>query len=129
MSINLIMAADNEGGIGYKGKLPWQDPEDLKWFKRLTMDGIVVVGRNTFLELPELKDREVRPVSKDEGYWNLHQALTVNPENKEVWVAGGAMLYETAMPFIHRFYISRIPGIFDVDTHASFPLPWIPKST
>lgn len=119
------MAADNEGGIGLNGILPWKNPEDLKWFKELTMDGIVVVGRNTYNELPELKGREVRPVSNSEGYWDLHQALTVNPDNKEVWVAGGAMLYKTAMPFIHRFFISRIPMTHDCDTRSSFPLPWL----
>jgi dihydrofolate reductase len=44
----MILAIDLEGGIGKDGTLPWYYPEDLKRFKMLTKDDIVVMGRNTW---------------------------------------------------------------------------------
>lgn len=53
MKITAILAMTNEGIIGKNNSLPWNIPEDLKRFKELTTDQVVVMGRNTFFSLPE----------------------------------------------------------------------------
>jgi len=50
---SLIVASTPEGGIGYKNKLPWHIPEDLKHFKRTTTGHVVVMGYHTWLSLNE----------------------------------------------------------------------------
>ena len=51
--MKLILACDLNGGIGYKNKLPWYIPLDLKRFKNLTQNGVVVMGRKTWESLPK----------------------------------------------------------------------------
>ena len=53
----LIVAMDPNYGIGYKGKIPWYFPQDLKHFRLQTLDKTIVVGRKTAEGLPYLKRR------------------------------------------------------------------------
>ena len=43
-----IWAQDENGVIGKEGVLPWHLPNDLKFFKEVTLDQTIVMGRNTF---------------------------------------------------------------------------------
>ena len=47
-----VVAVSQNGVIGRKGDLPWKLPEDLKWFKKITMGGTVIMGRKTWQSLP-----------------------------------------------------------------------------
>ena len=47
MDIHLIWAQDLNGGIGKDGKLPWHISEDLKNFKKLTIDSPIIMGKKT----------------------------------------------------------------------------------
>ena len=50
--INMILAVDELGGIGYKNGLPWPKiKEDLEWFKQLTEENVVVMGSTTWKSL------------------------------------------------------------------------------
>ena len=46
--INLIVATDRNGLIGNKGTIPWKIPNDLKYFKDITIDSTVIMGRKTY---------------------------------------------------------------------------------
>ena len=50
--ISMIVAMDANRVIGYKNKLPWYIPDDLKNFKQLTSNNVVVMGRKTYESLP-----------------------------------------------------------------------------
>ena len=50
--ISAIVAVDNNWGIGYNGKLLERIPEDLKYFKELTNNNVIVMGRKTWNSLP-----------------------------------------------------------------------------
>ena len=52
MKIHLIWAQDNNGGIGQANQLPWKISEDLKHFKKLTLNSTVIMGRKTWDSLP-----------------------------------------------------------------------------
>src|SRR5262245_55174192 len=47
-SITIVVAADESGGIGIHGQLPWHLPADLKRFKALTMGKPIIMGRRTW---------------------------------------------------------------------------------
>ena len=57
--LTLIAARARNGAIGKDGTLPWHIPEDLKFFKRETLGGAIIMGRRTWESLPfrPLKDR------------------------------------------------------------------------
>ncbi|MBA4490065.1 dihydrofolate reductase [Paracoccus sp. S1E-3] len=57
--LTLIAARARNGAIGKDGTLPWHVPEDLKFFKRETLGGALIMGRRTWESLPfrPLKDR------------------------------------------------------------------------
>ena len=57
--INFITACDNKGGIGKNGSLPWNIPNEMKYFQSVTMGNIVVMGRTTYFSIPE----KFRPLS------------------------------------------------------------------
>lgn len=50
--IKIIVACDENNGIGFNGKLPWHYPEDLKHFKELTYGNTIIAGRKTLDNLP-----------------------------------------------------------------------------
>jgi len=50
--IKIIAACDENNGIGFQGKLPWNYPEDLKHFKELTYGNTIIMGRKTMDNLP-----------------------------------------------------------------------------
>lgn len=52
MEIHLIWAQDYNGGIGKNGQLPWHVPEDLKNFKKITVNSTIIMGRKTWDSLP-----------------------------------------------------------------------------
>ncbi len=68
--------------IGREGRIPWHLPEDFRWFKQLTLDGVVVMGSKTFLSLG-------RPLAR-----RTHVVLTRNPaalvaQCSSLWEDGG----------------------------------------
>ena len=48
MQIKAIAAMSLNRAIGYQGRIPWYLPEDFKWFKKITMGNILLMGRKTF---------------------------------------------------------------------------------
>ena len=49
---NVIVAHDNKNGIGLNNKLPWYLQKDMNMFKDMTMNNVVIMGKNTWLSLP-----------------------------------------------------------------------------
>ena len=59
MTVNLIVAVSKNGFIGKNGSLPWQISEDLKRFRKITSNSVVIMGKNTFLSIGKpLPNRE-----------------------------------------------------------------------
>ncbi len=126
MIVNLIMAADDAGGIGISGGIPWSDPEDLKWFREMTMGGIVVIGYATAMGCPDLPGRKVHIMSRNSTPEQVMKKMEpMTEDGSQLWIAGGRKTYEMWLPYVDRFFISHIKGKFGVDTYAGFPLPWI----
>lgn len=133
--IHLIVCTGEGGEIGKNNDMPWGRglPEDLKYFKRVTNGYDVIMGRKTFdsiltslgKPLPERKNI-VLTRDKDFHYEGVHVYHTIeeflNEIKKEtnVFVIGGASIYQQFLPFADSLYITKIHEAFDADTY--FPL-------
>ena len=103
MDIHLIWAQDENGGIGINGNLPWHISEDLKNFKSITNNSIIIMGRKTWDSLPfkPLPNRRNIVFSKNvqcntETFSNFDDCLNqLNSENIEkVFIIGGRSIYK-----------------------------------
>ena len=104
--LNIIMAVSEDGCIGVNGKLPWNIPEELRLFKRLTTDSTLIMGRKTFESLPKkLTDREIVVLTKQADYGdgsvlvsdNIHSAVEkARGLGKPIFIAGGVEVYKLA---------------------------------
>lgn len=142
-SVNLIwaQARDNEGrdgAIGFQGGIPWHLSEDMKRFKELTVSHPVIMGRKTWESLnPKyrpLRNRDNFVVSHDLRYQapgatvvpNMDVALDLarqeaipddGLDRSEIWVIGGARLFQYALPLANRIYLTQIGARVDADTY------------
>ena len=82
--VELILACDSRGGIGFQNKIPWKIKDDLNLFKIKTMDSELICGSKTFESLPALEGRRVYKLSKKEGL-TIEKVLTqININNKTI---------------------------------------------
>lgn len=123
MTITLIMAADDNGAIGYKGGLPWpKDTCDMLSFIRHTYGKKCLMSESVFDSIASrISHRGITIVTRDID-WEMYGSSA-----QEYMLLGGAKVYESALPFVTEFVIHRINGKYKADTYTPFPLPWIKK--
>jgi dihydrofolate reductase len=133
--ISMILAMDLEGGIGKDGTLPWHYSEDLKRFKTLTKDSVVVMGKKTWNDpkFPKpLKDRLTFVFARDRDTviepQHIDGILECDPIEmpriiaslkdigKPVWVIGGATLYNEMLPYVDKVHLTLINNTHQCDT-------------
>ena len=130
--IRAIMATDDLGGISKNGSMPWpKNSSDLQWFKKNTMNSVVIMGRLTWIDpfMPSpLKGRiNVLVTSQDkEVYIGADEylsgdiltrvlSLANKYKDKDIYVIGGAEILNQLFELIEEFYLTRIYGNFDCD--------------
>jgi dihydrofolate reductase len=123
--LSLIVAVAENGVIGRGGTLPWHISADLKRFKQLTMGHAIIMGRKTWESLGRpLPGRRSIVVSRNPHFsaagaavvTSLDAALQLAADDSEVFVIGGASLYEEALSKADRLYITRVLANVDGDT-------------
>lgn len=144
MKIFAIAALDESRVIGNEGKLPWHIPEDLKRFSGLTKGHTVLMGRKTYVSIPEKvrplpgrlnlvctksseiltaivpeKNAEVRVVADLEYFFrNTFPTLNSSTLRGEIlWVLGGSEIYEKSLPFLDGLEITRVKGQHEGDVY------------
>lgn len=118
---SLIVARGQRGEIGKDNQLLWHLPNDLAFFKRMTMDKTIIMGRRTFESLPGVlpKRRHVVLTSsalehpKVEVVHTLEEALAY----EDAFCIGGGKLYEQMLPYCDRLYITEVAANFEADTY------------
>ena len=117
MKIHLIWAQDKNGGIGYKGQLPWHIPEDLQNFKKLTLNSTILMGRKTWESLPIKplpKRRNIVLTRKKnlevESYQSIDECLTklTNDNTDELFIIGGSTIYNSFIDKADELHITLI---------------------
>lgn len=117
MSISIIAAVARNRAIGHNNKLLYWLPNDLKRFKALTTGHTIIMGRRTFESLPKgaLPNRRNVVLSRSDSefpgcdkYSSLEEALNNCKEDEDVFIIGGASVYEQAMKFADRLLLTEI---------------------
>lgn len=124
--VTIIVAADEQGGIGRNGGLPWHLPEDLRRFKALTLGKPIVMGRRTWDSIGRpLPGRRSLVISRQPGFAadgaevfdSLEAALRAVADAPEACVIGGAEIYRQALPYAEVIHLTRVHAAVDADTH------------
>jgi dihydrofolate reductase len=128
--VGLVWAQAHDRVIGRSGVMPWHLPEDLRHFRQTTAGATVVMGRTTWLSLPErfrpLPGRRNIVLSRQEGFTapgaevsrSLRGALADVAPTERVWVIGGGQVYAAALPLADRLVVTEIDAAVDGDTRA-----------
>lgn len=125
--INLIWGQDINGVIGKNGYIPWHLPEDMFFFRSMTLGKTVVMGRKTWESLPikPLSDRENIVLSRSVVdlpgaivFKSVSDILRQYKVEDEIWVIGGSEIYEAFMPYAHKLIITRVYLDTDGDCYA-----------
>jgi dihydrofolate reductase len=125
-----IVAVDSNWGIGYKGKLLQRIPEDMKNFKQMTLEKVVIMGRETFESLPgmePLKDRINIVLSKKasvdsekvilcRSMEELLEELKKYPDD-DIFVIGGESIYRQLLPYCSEAYVTKIDNAYEADKY------------
>lgn len=115
--ISIIAAVAANRAIGNDNKLIYWLPDDQKRFKALTTGHTIIMGRRTFESLPKgaLPNRRNIVLSRTQTefpgcdtYASLEEALHHCDENEDIYIIGGASVYEQAMPLAHRLYLTEV---------------------
>ena len=115
--ISAIVAVNNDWGIGYNGDLLEHIPEDLKYFKALTIGHAVVMGSKTWDSLPKkpLPDRTNIIISHEGNLLLENGAIRLKLEDlnldyfeTDVFIIGGGSIYQQLLPFCDRVYVTKI---------------------
>jgi dihydrofolate reductase len=124
--VTLVVARARDGAIGRGNTLPWHLPEDLKHFKATTLGHPIVMGRRTFESIGRpLPGRRTIVVTTApdwqhpgcERAGSLDEAIGLCAGATEVFVVGGARLFEAALPRADRLVVTEIDlEVPDADT-------------
>lgn len=123
--VYLVAALASNGVIGACGKLPWQLPEDLQHFKKLTLGHPVIMGRRTWESLGKpLPGRENIVISRKAGFeapgasiaQSLSGAIALCAGEPVAFVIGGAEIYAAALPLADGLVLTEIDRDYEGDT-------------
>lgn len=126
--ISIIAAAAKNGVIGAGGKIPWNIPEDMAYFRRITSGGAVIMGRRTYEDIGRpLPDRYNIVVSEKmktapEGTVLAHSLAeavesAVRSGLENIFLCGGAAVYREGLAIADRIYLTVLDDEYDGDVY------------
>ena len=134
MKVSLIVAVSRNGVIGLNNQLPWHLPEDLKYFKSVTMGKPLIMGRKTFDSIGRPLPGRTNIVITRDPEWHaegvqiaqtLLQAMTLarlacaDAQAEEIMVIGGEQIYRMCLEKADRLYLTQVDA--EVEGDAFFP--------
>ncbi len=133
MILSHIVAASENNVIGSNNSLPWNIPEDMKFFREKTKGHIVIMGRKTFESMGKpLPNRLNIVITRQTGYTiegakvvsSLSDAIHIAKEETpnwgdEVFIIGGGEIYRESLPLVDLVYLTRIHA--QVEGDAKYP--------
>ena len=134
MRISLIVALSQNHVIGRNNNLPWYLPNDLKYFKQVTMGLPIIMGRKTFESIGKPLPGRTNIVITRNAQWNadgvrvvasieegikLAEAISEIDGRDELMVIGGDQIYRLALPLVDRLYLTEVHA--HVEGDAYFP--------
>ena len=130
MILSLLVAAAENDVIGKDNQLPWHLPNDLKYFKNLTWGMPILMGRKTFDSIGKpLPGRKSIVITRNKDWKHDHVAvvhsvdeaiaLAKQDDIKEIFVIGGAEIFNSSFDKADRIYLTRVHQ--EVDGDVFFP--------
>jgi len=130
LNISIVVAIAKNGVIGQDCEIPWNLPNDLRYFNKLTKDHTVIVGRKTHQSITKrldhsLKNRRTIVITRQQNFpvpkehhvvTSWKEALKKVRGKKEIFVIGGAEIYSLAIPYAKRMYITKVHAHCNGDT-------------
>lgn len=118
--IGMIVAYDENRAIGFENKLLWSSSEDLQHFKETTSGSVVVMGRKTFESIGRPLPNRVNVVLTRDTEFKADGCVVHSPdvidrnflnnisEGKDVWVIGGADIYQQCLDHVDKVVVSVV---------------------
>ena len=130
--IKAIMAVDDNGGISKGSSMPWpKNSNDLKWFKKNTLNQVIVMGSKTwedpFMPTPLINRKNILITAKDNSYYPgadlylkgdiINSILNLEKKflDKDIYIIGGPDIIKQTFDLFKEFYLTRIYGNFNCD--------------
>lgn len=128
--ITAVVAMTPAGVIGRDGDMPWRLRSDLQRFKKMTMGGVLVMGRKTFESIGRpLPGRRTIVLSRQADWSFDGVELAKSPETAlklggagPIFVVGGAEIYRQLLPFCKQIFLTRVLSGVTGDTHLQLDL-------
>ena len=126
--ISIIVAMSENSVIGLNNQLPWHISEDLKNFKKTTLNHCVIMGRKTYESIGKpLKDRRNIVISRSKSLLidgvevvnSLDKAISIVDDSSEIFIIGGEQIYTISLPIATHLYVTKVNGDYNGD--AFFP--------
>lgn len=133
MIVSAIVAATENGVIGKGNEIPWYLSGDFKYFKKTTMNHHIIMGRNTYKSIGKPLPKRTNVVLTRDPFYvvqdclmahSIQEALELAYDNgeTEAFIIGGGAVYEQAMPFLDKIYLTVVHTTLEGDTFFP-PLP------
>ena len=139
MNIKMIVAMDRERAIGKAGKIPWHLKADIDHFASTTTGKVVVMGRKTYQSLPNrfrpLPERQNIVLTRSLSLLapgcevlNTLQEVLQRSMTREVWVMGGAEIYQAFLPYSRCIMVTHVGTRIGGDIFfPAVPGHWAPR--
>ena len=134
MKIALIVAASQNNVIGLDNQLPWHLPEDLQYFKAVTMGKPILMGRKTYDSIGRPLPGRTNIVLTRDANWSTEGIVVVNDLDSaiaasekaclaadidELMIIGGEQIYRKFLPVADKLYLTKVEAVVEGD--AYFP--------
>lgn len=113
--INMIVCKNNFDYIGKDNKMLYHIPKDLAFFKRKTVNHVIIMGRKTFESLPDmLPNREHWVITRDSSFNkarsfnSIDDVLEAIDPNVDYYIIGGGEIYKQFMPYADCLYVTEV---------------------
>lgn len=112
----IIVAISNDFVIGKDGKIPWDNREDLQYFKKVTMNHPIIMGRKTYESIGRALPGRVNIVLtrnkdytlEDKSILIINSVDDIPMYDTDVFIIGGSEIYKIFQPMVTEMYITRM---------------------
>jgi dihydrofolate reductase len=122
-----IVAASENNVIGLNNNLPWNLPNDFKYFKNKTWGMPVIMGRKSYESLKKSLPGRINIVVTNKTNWQPGDAFVANnidnaiekakeSDAKEIFIIGGGEIFKQTIDIVSRIYLTRVHAVIDGDT-------------
>jgi dihydrofolate reductase len=123
-NLSIIVATDQQNGIGKNNQLLWHLPNDLKFFKKVTSGNTIIMGRKTYESIGKpLPNRRNVVISRNQDlkiegveiFDNISSAIQACVNEEEVFIIGGGEIYKQALDLTSKIYLTKVEANCDAD--------------